>query len=154
MPIIRPEISCNPQDLLITPPVDIEGRRWFAANTLARQEKSLARDLLRHGIPFYLPLLSRRLVYKGRSVWSYAPLYSGFVFLYANDQEQRACLATGRVAAILEIADQDGLRQDLKRIANALATGAMVSTTDAPFLPRLEAKAGSEVSSRKERAAV
>jgi hypothetical protein len=125
---------------------------------LARQEKSLARELLRRGIPFYLPLLSRRLVYKGRSVLSCAPLYSGFVFLYANEQEQRACLATGRVAAVLEVADQDGLRQDLQRVANALDTGAMVSTTDVPFLPRLAVQAvpeaGSHSSSRKERAAV
>ena len=35
--------------------------QWMVVYTKPRQEKSLARDLLRRSIPFYLPLVKRTL---------------------------------------------------------------------------------------------
>jgi hypothetical protein len=116
MPIVMPETACFPEDLLANPPDDFEGRRWRVAQTMARQEKSLARELARLEIPFYLPLVPRRLEYKGRRVVSYSPFFSGSVFLYATDEERRICLATRRVSSILEPHDQKELRDDLLRV--------------------------------------
>ncbi len=136
MPIARPEIACHPNDLLTCLPQDAADRRWIVAQTLARQEKSLARDLLRCGIPFYLPLMPRRLSYKGRQASSYVPLYPGFVFLYANADERQTCLATGRIAVILEIGDQLRFREDLLRVANAIANETAILSGDSTLLPR------------------
>jgi hypothetical protein len=137
MPVVRSEISCFPKDLLTNTPVDVPGRRWFVAHTMARQEKSLARDLYRRQIPFYLPLQPRRLSYKGRRVLSHHPLFSSFVFLYADEQERHFCLATGRVASILQVDDQTTLCQDLLRIAAALANGTRLSPEEDPLLSSL-----------------
>ena len=57
-------------------------RRWFALYTKARQEKSLARELLKHRIPFYLPLVKKTNVSRGRKRISLMPLFGGYVFLY------------------------------------------------------------------------
>src|SRR5215471_4241054 len=110
MPIVMPEIACFPEDLLANPPDDVEGRRWRVAQTMARQEKSLARDLARLEIPFYLPLVPRRLECKGRRLISYSPLFNGSVFIYANEGERHQCFATRRVADIVEASDQISLR--------------------------------------------
>jgi hypothetical protein len=121
MPIIRPEISCHPEDLLVVSPAQVPHRRWIVVQTLARQEKSLGRDLLQRDIPFYLPLVSRRLNYQGSKAVSYVPLFSGTLFCFANEAERRICLETHRVASTTEVTDQSGLQNDLRRIANALS---------------------------------
>lgn len=120
MPIVVPAVNCHPIDLLSRPPQDAPGRRWLVACTMPRQEKSLARELFQRGVPFYLPLLAKRLLYKRRSTKSYLPLFSGFVFLYANDQERAAALETGRVSTILEVPDQAALHQDLMHVESTL----------------------------------
>ena len=106
MPLVGPEISCYPEDLLTTAPNEVPGRRWSVAHTMARREKALARELRRCEIPFYLPLRRQRLSSKGRRALSYHPVFAGFVFIYANDQESLCCLATRHVAAVLPVADQ------------------------------------------------
>jgi hypothetical protein len=120
MPIVVPAVSCHPTDLLTRLPVDSLDRRWLVACTMPRQEKSLARDLFQRGIPFYLPLLGKRLRYRGRSTKSYLPLFSGFVFLYANDRERAEALATGRITSILDVADQAELQRDLAHVEATL----------------------------------
>ena len=68
MPILEQETSVYPEQLLVDPPYlnggpvpededDGMERRWWAVYTKARQEKAFARDLLRHEIPFYLPIV-------------------------------------------------------------------------------------------------
>jgi hypothetical protein len=122
MPIVLPEVTCFPKDLMAKLPSEVEGRSWMVANTMARQEKSLARDLVAHGIPFYLPLVPRRLAYKGRKLVSLHPVFSGFVFIFATEDERRRCLATGRVATVLNVPDQDRMYDELKSVA-ALVLG-------------------------------
>src|ERR1043166_8139358 len=120
MPIVVPAVSCHPTDLLNRLPDEVPGRRWLVACTMPRQEKSLARELYSRGVPFYLPLLAKRLLYKRRSTKSYLPLFSGFVFLYADDRERAAALATGRISTILEVPDQEELYCDLQQVEAAL----------------------------------
>ena len=49
------------------------------------KRKSLARDLLHLQIPFYLPLVSRRLLIRSRPIRTYVPLFAGYVFAYGTD---------------------------------------------------------------------
>lgn len=97
------------------------GRRWYAVKTLARQEKTLARELEQLSIPYYLPLRTRILTYRGRKATSFSPLFTGFVFIFATDEERRACLATGCATSMLCIVDQEAFRLDLIEVATALA---------------------------------
>lgn len=120
MPILVPAVSCHPTDLLTCLPDDVKGRRWLVACTMPRQEKSLARELHQRGVPFYLPLLAKRLLYKRRTAKSYLPLFSGFVFLYANDAERAAALETGRITSILEVPNQAELHRDLSQVESML----------------------------------
>ncbi len=130
MPIVVPAVSCHPIDLLARLPDDVPGRRWLVACTMPRQEKSLARELFQRGVPFYLPLLAKRLLYKRRSTKSYLPLFSGFVFLYANDQERTAALETGRISTILDVPDQAELHRDLKQVETALHANGELEVAD------------------------
>ncbi len=56
-----------PETLLESPDPTEEGSQWMVIYTKPRQEKSLARDLLRQTIPFYLPVVK-----KDAAVWSSA----------------------------------------------------------------------------------
>src|SRR5207247_1767226 len=58
-------------------------RVWCVLHTKPRQEKCLARQLYDARVPFYLPLLHRRLRIRGKAVTSYHPLFGGYVFLLA-----------------------------------------------------------------------
>jgi hypothetical protein len=136
MPIIQSEISCYPANLLTERARHETGRRWLIANTLARQEKSLARVLLEQKTPFYLPLLSRRLQYRGRQATSYIPVYPGHVFCFVNDTERSELWATGRVASVWEVTDQIGLQRDLVQLAAALEEGRFSDVSDGRWLSK------------------
>ena len=136
MPIIRSEISCHPTNLFTDRVRADTGRRWLIANTLARQEKSLARALAQQEIPFYLPLLSRRLQYRGRQATSYIPLYPGHVFCFVNETERSELWTTGRVASVWEVTDQFGLQRDLVQIAAALEEGRSADVCDGKWLSK------------------
>jgi hypothetical protein len=103
---------------------------------LARQEKSLGRDLLQRNVPFYLPLLPRHLSYRGRKAVSYSPLFSGILFCYANESERQICFETRRAVAIIEVADQAGLHDDLRRISAALTEDRRGELPDSEWLFR------------------
>ena len=80
MPILKEEPSLYPETLLDEAPRDVADRRWFALYTKARQEKSLARELLKQRIPFYLPLVKKTNVSRGRKRISQMPLFGGYCF--------------------------------------------------------------------------
>jgi transcriptional antiterminator RfaH len=92
--------------------------------TRARQEKSLARDLLQREIAFYLPLVRRRLLIRGRPVHSHVPLFTGYVFVHASNEDRLRALMTNRVAHVLPVSDADQLRLDLQNIQVLIESGA------------------------------
>jgi transcription antitermination factor NusG len=98
-------------------------RRWWAVYTKARQEKAFARDLLRHEIPFYLPVVKKTLVYRGRRVRSRVPLFGGYVFLFGTDDERGTSLATSRVSRMLPVGDPEKLRSDLRELQRLIDAG-------------------------------
>jgi transcriptional antiterminator RfaH len=131
MPILPAEPERFPDGLLDpSAPADAAARRWWALHTRPRQEKSLARDLCDRRIPFYLPLLTRRLRIRGQAMTSRVPLFPGYVFLLGLPDERTAALATRRVVRSLDVADQDGLWHDLRQVSRLIASGKPVAPED------------------------
>ncbi len=124
MPILPKQRDIFPDGLLAGGEADVlakgavvEDARWVAFYTLARREKDLMRKLEAAGIPFYAPLIRRRLhTAGGRVRHSFVPLFPGYVFAPVDDEQRRDALATNTVARWLSIADERMLVDDLRAI--------------------------------------
>jgi transcription antitermination factor NusG len=81
-------------------------------------------------VPFYLPLIPRRLLVRGRVMTSHIPLFPGYFFLLGNREERIKALATRRVVNNLEVKDQVGLWRDLRQVWTLISTGAPVTPED------------------------
>ncbi|MFM9196064.1 MAG: UpxY family transcription antiterminator, partial [Planctomycetia bacterium] len=101
MPILPRQCDIHPADLLDGPLVQhpAPGHDWVAFYTLSRREKDLMRKLEAADVPFYAPLVQRRLRSPGGRVrHSHVPLFPGYVFSLVDDDQRRAALATNTVA--------------------------------------------------------
>jgi len=124
MPILKEEPSMYPETLLDAAPAELGARRWLALYTKARQEKSLARELLKFRIPFYLPLVRKTSVSRGRRRTSLVPLFAGYIFLYGAEEERLRALATNRISRILTVEDPDQLVFDLRQLRQLIVANA------------------------------
>lgn len=129
MPILPEERNILPDDLLTAdaPPqgTSPEGeRRWWAVYTKARQEKALARDLVQYEVPFYLPLVTKMTLVRGKRVPSLAPLFTGYLFLYASEDERVQALKTNRTSQLVTVPDQEQLRKDLRQVQRLILSKA------------------------------
>lgn len=113
----NPEVSCGTS-------VD---RKWWAVYTKPRQEKSLARELLTSQVPFFLPLISKRIIYRGRRIQSLLPLFSGYLFLFGNDEERLRAVSTNRISQLVTVFDAAGLVRDLRSIHQLIQSNAPLS---------------------------
>jgi len=98
----------------------------------SRREKELARLLLRHDVPFYLPLLEKQVRRAGRSFVSFLPLFPGYVFFRGGAAERRAALTGDHVVAVLEALDQGRLDAELRTLWRLQQSGAAIVSH--PFL--------------------
>ena len=124
MPILGQEPDLFPETLLDNTPSDVPGRRWFAIYTKARQEKSLARELLKYRVPFYLPLVRKTSVARGRRRTSLSPVFGGYIFLYGAEEERVRTLMTNRVSRVLPVEDSEQLVFDLRQLRQMINAGA------------------------------
>jgi transcriptional antiterminator RfaH len=138
MPILATETNIYPPNLLADPHIDvrseIDNQAWWVFYTRARQEKSLARDLLQREIAFYLPLVQRRLLIRGRPVHSHVPLFTGYVFVRGSNEDRVRALMTNRVAQVFPVVDVEQLRVDLQNIQLLIEIGAPL-TIESRFVP-------------------
>ena len=143
MPILPAETSIFPDGLLDECLVGLSDRCWWVICTKARQEKAIARQLLEFEIPFYLPLICRRNLIRGRQVQSYVPLFDGYVFLFASDKERLRALTTKRVSRILPVEDQKQLSHDLRQVRRLIESDAPL-TVERRLMPgrRVRVKTG------------
>jgi len=121
MTILKEEMSLFPETLLDEAPCGVVARRWFALYTKARQEKSLARELLKYQVPFYLPLVKKTSVSGGRTRTSMLPLLGGYVFLCGTEEERIKSLTTNRVSRVLPVEDSEQLVFDLRQLRQLIA---------------------------------
>jgi transcriptional antiterminator RfaH len=128
MPPLPREPNVFPAGLLADEaPPELGERSWWVLHTKPRQEKSLARQMLRAEVPFYLPLVPRRSLVRGRVLEAHVPLFPGYLFLLADRDERVTALATQRVVRSLAVADQPQLRHDLWQVHCLIAAGAPVT---------------------------
>jgi transcriptional antiterminator RfaH len=127
MPILSEQPSHYPDDLLHESFAGHPGRQWWVLYTKVRQEKAVARQFLKLRTPFYLPLVWKRSVTRGRVIRSQLPLFPGYVFLYGSEEERVASLATNRIVRILAVVAPERLREDLSRLRRLIASGAAVT---------------------------
>jgi len=99
-------------------------RRWWAVQTRARQEKSLARELFSETIPYYLPLTPHENLIRGKVRLAYIPVFSGYMFLYASSSEHSQVIRSKRIANILPVAKQEELNSNLRSLSVLIACGA------------------------------
>jgi transcription antitermination factor NusG len=143
MPILQPEPSIFPDDLLIPTGQDDVDRRWWAVYTKARQEKALARDLFAHEIPFYLPLVPRTSLSRGRRIESLLPLFKGYLFIFVREEERVEALRTNRISRLIGVDAPETLRRELWQIRQLIARKAPL-VVEARLAPgrRIRVKSG------------
>lgn len=100
-------------------------RRWWVFYTKSRQEKALAQYLLRRHVPHYLPLHKKFTLSRGRRFSSMVPLFSGYVFLFADWEERILALESNRVARTITVpgGQESGLVDDLLQIRRLIESG-------------------------------
>ncbi len=132
MPLLNQEPPLYPSELFddnLDRAVLLE-KTWWVLHTKPRQEKSLARELHRRQISFYLPQIQKRWRLRGRTMSSYVPLFAGYMFLMADSKDRLAALTTNRIVHSIKVEDQDQLWGDLRQIHKLIATGAPVTPED------------------------
>lgn len=104
--------------------VTVEGGRWYVAHTRSRHEKILAQELGRLQIPYYLPLAQKmtRSRTTRRISRSQVPVFPGYLFFNATQEQRYSALRTNRIAHVLEVSDQERLVRELTSIRLLLST--------------------------------
>ena len=117
MPVLAKETSLFPETLLESADCPRVDSQWMVVYTKPRQEKSLARDLLRQTAPFYLPLVKKTLQYGRRRMTSFAPLFDGYS-IGSNDFTQ-LCLGVDRDSEIVafDYEERDDGVKDMLRMS-------------------------------------
>jgi transcriptional antiterminator RfaH len=131
MPLLAAEPDVYPIELLESGFESLEPEGlWWVLHTKPRQEKALARQLLQHRLPFYLPTISRRLRLRGRHLTSHVPLFPSYLFLLASREQRVTALTSNRVVQTLVVTDQDKLWRDLRLIRQLISSGAPITPED------------------------
>jgi transcriptional antiterminator RfaH len=110
MPILKREPDAYPESIF---DIDLP---WWVAHLRSRQEKAFARYLQQYEIPYYLPQMEKRVRRSGRTISSYLPLFSGYVFFKGRPEETARALRSNLIANLLEPIDQAELSDELKQL--------------------------------------
>jgi len=88
MPVLAKETCLFPETLLESCDSSAAESQWMVVYTKPRQEKSLARELLRQTVPFYLPLVKKTLQY-GHAALVNAQYQKAAEFLTCRPSQER-----------------------------------------------------------------
>ncbi len=137
MPILAKEPEIYPDNLLEdTFDRDVD-QGWFAMYTLARHEKELVRQLRQKKIAHYLPLApQRKRSPAGRIRVSYAPLFTGYVFVCGTEVQRYEAVCTGCISRCLNVTEPELLVEDLQRIRLLTLNGDDVRPEPKPLVGR------------------
>lgn len=131
MAILEKELDCFPADLLdLDPAANPLSGTWSAVHTRPRAEKALARRLRVAGVPFYLPQYERRYRQQRRLVKSQLPLFPGYLFIHADDDQRLTTWNATQTASVIDVADQAAFRADLLAIRELVESGAEIAPED------------------------
>ncbi len=129
MPILPREPDIYPEDLLDHQPAG--EKQWWVIYTLARREKAFVRRLRELAIHHYCPLFPHRVkLGDGRIRTSWNPLFAGYVFLRGDEGDRHAAMTTNCVSRCLSVPNAERLVLDLRRIRQAIESGAPITPQD------------------------
>lgn len=97
---------------------------WVVLHTRSRQEKALAEDLTRLGIPYFLPLLHSVRFYNGRKARVRVPMFPSYLFLRGEMEEAYRAEKTRRLVGIIRVPEPQRLSWELRNLALALTSDA------------------------------
>jgi transcriptional antiterminator RfaH len=100
---------------------------WWLAHTRPRQEKAVAADLFALSVGFYLPLLTRKSLTRGRPRMARVPLFPGYVFVFGSEEDRLSALKTNRLLTVQYVPDGERLRKDLVQFWELIAAGARLT---------------------------
>ena len=110
--------------VLVVQAVDcVDEGRWWVVHTLARHEKALARDLERKAIDYYLPLARVERRWGRRRAQIQIPLFPGYLFMRGGEEERLSTVQTKRVARVINVHDQQRLKEALGHIRRMVESG-------------------------------
>ena len=116
MPILSKEPDIFPPDLFSSPATNCS-RAWWVLYTKSRREKDLSRRLRKLQIPHYAPVVKRRTrSASGRVRESFIPLFPGYVFFAAGEEQRYQAVTTNCVSRCLPVSDTAQLVHDLRQI--------------------------------------
>ena len=98
--------------------------QWWVVHTRSRNEKALAHDLIRKNISYFLPMSWKIRRRSRRTIRSFLPLFSGYLFFCGQENQRIELLRTNRVANLIEVKNQETLLDELVQIDQALRAGA------------------------------
>ena len=132
------KVSENPP--IIWPQVesicDFSGQ-WWVVHTRSRNEKALAHDLISKNISYFLPMSWKVRRRSRRTIRSFLPLFSGYLFFCGQEEQRIELLRTNRVANLIEVNNQQKFLDELVQIDQALRAGA-------PLMPHKYIKVGQQ----------
>ncbi len=115
------KLSDNPP--VLSPHVDslteLDGR-WWVAHTKGRFEKAFAWDCSRRGIGYFLPMIERVRIYKGRRHHVLLPLFTSYVFFCGDEMARYEAVCTNRLCRVIEVYDQEQLIDELTQLERAV----------------------------------
>jgi transcription antitermination factor NusG len=101
---------------------------WMVAHAKPRQEKALAHDLERKGRSYYLPLIEKRVRRRDNRKLrkSWLPLFPGYLAIAAGKELAEELYATGRIARLLPVAEQERFVLELEQVEKVLSSDVAV----------------------------
>ncbi len=102
--------------------LDVVPGVWNVAYCRPRQEKSLARDLCRLEVPYFLPMVLRGKMSGGRRRRTMKLVFKSYLFFAGEEHERLAVLKTNRVVQVFKIgpAEQPTFRREIRSLELAL----------------------------------
>ncbi len=67
---------------------ELHSKKWFVLQTKPRNEKIVYKQIEQKGIDVFLPLVEKIKIWSDRKKKIHVPLFSGYVFLNANEEER------------------------------------------------------------------
>lgn len=95
-------------------------RSWGFAYLKPRTEKKVAEYLTGRGVPSYLPLLNKARLHHGTKVVTPVPMFPGYIFLAAGDQERSDLKRSEKNFVHIELLRNDAEEEQLVRELNNL----------------------------------
>jgi transcriptional antiterminator RfaH len=121
MPLLKKETEVFPHDLFA------RSEPWLVVHVRSRQEKLLARHLMRKDVPFYLPQIEKSTRRSGRTFKSFVPLFPGYVFMRGAAEARDVAWRSNVVANIIDVEDQHLLHDELLQLRKLQETGASLT---------------------------